>query len=208
MRHDDTSLPSMQDLEEEGIQSGPAARGFKAGPIITVPGGYPGVIFGTYNSYEIQGEDEAESAVNDLYHRGADYIKVALEPGIFGEPWPVLNLQELRSIVATAHAHDLLVRAHVNNAKLDLALEGGVDVIEHVPMPSFSYEDLELMFDDQGVFRIPPELETQILGMVEQGIVLVPTLDVIIDDQYPSERYWTRDGVHQPGCSWCCPVLP
>lgn len=180
-------MPSMHYLEEEGIQSGPAARGFKAGPIVTAPGGYPGIIFGTYNSYEIQGEDEAEIAVRDLYAQGADFIKVALEPGIFGEPWPVLNLQELRSIVATAHAHDLLVRAHVNNAMLDLALEAGVDVIEHVPMPSFLHEDLESMFDDVGVFRMPPELEAQMLRMIDQGIVLVPTLDVIIDDSYQRE---------------------
>jgi imidazolonepropionase-like amidohydrolase len=67
---------------------------------------------------------------------------------------------------------------------LDLALEGGVDVIEHVPMPSFSYEDLAPMFDGAGAFRIPPELEAQLQRAVDQGIVLVPTLDVIIDDSY------------------------
>ncbi len=171
-------------LEEEEISSGLAARGFKAGPIITAPGGYPGVMWGTVYSYEIQGEAEAEIAVRDLYAWGADYIKVALEPGIFGDPWPVLDLQELRSIVATAHEHDLLVRAHVNNAMLDIALEADVDVIEHVPMPSFSSENLESLFDDAGVFRMPTDLEAQMLRMIDQGIVLVPTLDVILDDAY------------------------
>ena len=177
-------MQSMHYLDEEGIQSGPAARGFKAGPIITAPGGYPGVIFGVANSYEIQGIDEAEMAVRELYARGADYIKVALEPGIFGEPWPVLNLEELRSIVETTHSLGLLVRAHVNNAALDLALEGGVDVIDHVPMPSFSHEEAGSFFDDVGGFHMPPELEAQMLRMIDQGIVLVPTLDVIIDDTY------------------------
>jgi imidazolonepropionase-like amidohydrolase len=178
-----TSLQVMSYLEEgEGVL-GPAARGFKAGPMITAPGGYPR-IWGPAYSYEIQGEHEAEIAVRDLHARGADYIKVALEPGIFGEPWPVLNLQELRAVVATAHAHDLLVRAHVNNAMLDIALEAGIDVIEHVPMPSFSHEDLDPMFDDAGVFRMPAELEAQMLRMIDQGIVLVPTLDVLIDDAY------------------------
>jgi imidazolonepropionase-like amidohydrolase len=176
-------IPSMHYLDEERSQSGPAARGFKAGPIVTAPGGYPG-IWGAGFSYEIQGEDEAEIAVRDLHARGADYIKVALEPGIFGEPWPVLNLQELRSIVATAHAHDLLVRAHLNNAMFDIALDASVDVIEHVPMPSFSHEDLEIMFDDSGAFRMPSELGAQMLRMIDQGIVLVPTLDVLIDDTY------------------------
>jgi hypothetical protein len=48
-------LPRMQEFEQEETQSGPAARGFNAGPIVTAPDGYPGfpVI------YEIQGEDEA-----------------------------------------------------------------------------------------------------------------------------------------------------
>jgi enamidase len=176
-------LQRMQAFEEERMNAGPAARGYKAGPIVTVPGGYPDPPFIGLN-YDIEGEKEAEAAVRDLHDRGADYIKVALEPGIFGDPWPVLNLQELRSIIATAHSHDLLVRAHVNNAKLDIALEADVDVIEHVPVPSFLHEDLEPMFDERGVFHIPPELEAQMLRMIEQEILLVPTLDVIIDDAY------------------------
>jgi imidazolonepropionase-like amidohydrolase len=100
----------------------------------------------------------------------------------------VLNLQELRSIVTTAHSLDLLVRAHLNNAVFDTALDAGIDVIEHVPMPSFSSEELDTFFDDDGVFRMPPELEEQLLRAVDLGIVLVPTLDVIIDDAYPDEE--------------------
>jgi len=176
----------MQPFEQEESQSGQAARGFKAGPIVTAPGGYPGPYYGSSLSYEIQGGDEAEIAVRDLHARGADYIKVALEPGLAGESFPVLNLQELRSIVATAHAYDLLVRAHVTkSAMLDIALEAGVDVIEHVPMPSYSHEDLESMFDDAGVFRMPSELESQMLRMIDLGVVLVPTLDVLINDTPP-----------------------
>ena len=170
----------MQPFEQEESQSGQAARGFKAGPIVTASGGYPGPVWGYILSYEIQGGDEAEIAVRDLHARGADYIKVALEPGQADENWPVMDLQELRSIVATAHAYDLLVRAHVtNSAMLNIALDAGVDVIEHVPMPSYSNEDLESMFDDAGVFRMPSELEAQLLRMIDQGVVLVPTLDVI-----------------------------
>lgn len=178
-----TPLMRMPHLEEKGIQAGPAARGFKAGPIVTVPGGYPDPPF-FFIDYDVQGAQEAEMAVRDLHARRADYIKVALEPGIFSDPWPVLSIDELRAIVTTAHELDLLVRAHVKNAKLDVALEGGVDVIEHVPMPSFFYEDLAPMFDDDGEFHLPPELETQLQRAIDQGIVLVPTLDVIIDDSY------------------------
>jgi imidazolonepropionase-like amidohydrolase len=169
-------LPRMQRFEQEEILSEPAARGFNAGSFVTPPGGYPGspVI------YEIQGEGAAEDAVVDLHTRGADFIKVALEPGpIFNEYLPVLSLQELRSIVTTAHTLGLPVRAHVyNSAMLDLALEAGVDVIEHVPLPYDSHDNLVSMFDDAGMFRMPPEFEAQLLRMIDQGVVLVPTLDV------------------------------
>lgn len=173
-------LRRIKEFEQEEIHSGPAARGFNAGPFVTAPNGYPGfpVI------YEVQGEDEAEIAVSDLYSRGADFIKVALEPGpIFKKNSPVLNTQELRSIVATAHAHSLLVRAHVyNSAMLDIALEAGVDVIEHVPLPYDSHDNLVSMFDDAGMFHMPRELKDQMLRMIDQGVVLVPTLDVNTGD--------------------------
>jgi imidazolonepropionase-like amidohydrolase len=122
--------------------------------------------------------------VNDLSERGADYIKVALEPGIFGDPWPVLSVEEVSAVVQTAHEHDLLVRSHVNNAALDIALAGGIDVIEHVALPSFSYEDLEPSFNEAGEYQIPDRYQEQLLQMVEQGTILVPTLDVIIRDSY------------------------
>ncbi len=178
-------LSNMQEYEQETTQAGPAARGFKAGPIITAPRGYPGPYFGFVVNYEIQGVDEAEAAVRDLHARGADYIKVALEPGFVDENLPVMAIQELRSVVATAHTHDLLVRAHVQHSNmLAAALTAGVDVIEHVPMPSYSPAELEAMLDEAGAFRIPSELESQLMRMVKQGIVLVPTLDVLIAGTY------------------------
>jgi imidazolonepropionase-like amidohydrolase len=70
---------------------------------------------------------------------------------------------------------------------LDTALDAGVNVIEHVPIARESPEDLASMFDDAGDFRLPPKLEAQVLRMIDQGIVLVPTLDVIIDDSYQRE---------------------
>jgi enamidase len=184
-------LQGMQKFEQEETQSGPAARGFNAGPFVTTPGGYPGFPV----TYEIQGEEEAENAIQELHSRGADFIKVALEPGpIFNENSPVLNSQELRSIVATAHALNLLVRAHVyNSAMLDIALEAGVDVIEHVPMPYDSHNNLVSMFDDAGMFHMPSELENQMLRMIDQGVVLVPTLDVNTRDW--DEYVWGDIGV-------------
>jgi imidazolonepropionase-like amidohydrolase len=175
----------MKGFEEEGFKAGPAARGFKAGPPITAPGGYPGIVMGSPMNYEIQGEDEAEMAVGDLHALGVDYIKVVLEPGFNNENFPVITVQELRSIVTTAHDNDLHVRAHVTKSDmLDIALDAGVDVIEHVPMGSESPEVLEAMFDEAGVFHLPPEEETKILRMIDQDVVLVPTLEVYLADPY------------------------
>ena len=173
----------MKGFEEEGFKAGPAARGFKAGPFITVPGGYPGAAMERSMNYEIQGAVEAEAAVRDLHARGVDYIKVALEPGYDGENWPMLNVKELRAVVATAHANDRLVRAHVTKSDLlEIALEAGVDAIEHVPMPSEAPEDLAPMFDEAGVFHLPAEVQAVLLRMIDQNVVLVPTLEVYLAD--------------------------
>lgn len=175
----------MQGFEVEEIPSGPAARGFKAGSVITAPGGYPGYYMGDPMNYEVQGEDEAEMAVRDLHARGVDYIKVVLEPGYYGENLPVLSVQDLRSVVATAHANDLLVRAHVTKSDmLDIALEADVDVIEHVPVGSEPLEELESRLDEAGAFHLPSELEARLLRLIDQGVVLVPTLEVYLADPY------------------------
>jgi imidazolonepropionase-like amidohydrolase len=175
----------MKGFEEEGFKAGPAARGFKAGPPITAPGGYPGIVMGSPMNYEIKGEDEAEMAVRDLHARGVDYIKAVLEPGYNDENFPVMNLEELRTVVATAHANDLLVRAHVTKSDmLDIALGAGVDAIEHVPNDPESPEELESWFDEAGVFHLPSEVEAQVLRMIDQDVVLVPTLEAYLEDPY------------------------
>jgi imidazolonepropionase-like amidohydrolase len=180
-----TALSRMAEFEGDESPSGPAARGFKAGPIITAPGGYPGPCGNHEASYEIQGVDQAEAAVSDLCERGADFIKIAIEPGFGSDSWPVMSLDEMRSIVASAHANDRLARAHVTmSSMLDRALQVGVDVVEHMPMQDYSHAQLEAMFDEAGVFQMPPGLEKQMLAMIDQGVALVPTLSVLHDCVY------------------------
>lgn len=183
----DLGIPlfAMKGFEDEGFKAGPAARGFKAGSVITAPGGYPGVQMGSAMNYEIQGEEEAAAAVQDLYERGVDYIKVVLEPGYYGENLPVITVEELRAVVAAAHADDLLVRTHVTkSAMLDLALEAGVDVIEHAPVGSEPVEEMESLLDENGAVTLPTDVEAQMLRMIDQGIALVPTLEVYLEDPY------------------------
>ncbi len=178
-------LIDMPDFEQEDTYLGPAARGFKSGPIITAPGGHPGPDHGYFLSYEVIGVEEAKAAVDDLYSRGADYIKVALEPGFMQERLPVLGLDELQSIVAAAHTHGLLVRVHVTSSDmLEIALLSDIDVIEHVPMPSFSPADLETYFGTPDAPQLPYEYVEQLHRMIDQDIVMVPTLDVFFGDVY------------------------
>ena len=179
-----TTLERLPLFDSASVPEGPAARGYWAGPIITAPGGYPGPVYGSEFSYEVRSPEEARAAVADLLNRGATMIKVALAPGDPRNPWPVLDLERVRAIVTEAHAHGVLVRAHVFEPYLveDIVLPAGVDVIEHLPVPILtpeeesrvlgSNEPTALLYD-----TVAPGFVRMLERMVRQGTVMVPTLD-------------------------------
>lgn len=106
-------------------------RVLAAGPIVTAPGGYPIPVFGPDIALEVRGKARARAAVRELDRRGAALIKIALEPG---NGWPMLTTDEVRAIVAEAHAHELNVTAHVTGPRgAAAALAGGVDELAHMP---------------------------------------------------------------------------
>ncbi len=176
------SLENVDDFEREmTAQSQPAARGFRAGPIITVRGGYPSTFHGFDWHYIVSTPEEARKKVEFLItEKEVDVIKLALEPGRPGRPWPVLPADMVEAIVETAHAHDVLVRVHVRQAAmLETALTAGVDVIEHVPLPfCLEAEYDEFLAEDRLHLAHFPELMAQLERMADQGIILVPTLDI------------------------------
>jgi len=107
-------------------------RVLKAGPLVTVPGGYPEPVWGSRQALEVSTPAEARRAVRMLARRGADVIKIALET-LFG-PWPTLTVPEIRAIVAEAHAQRLDVTAHAMGSRgAALAVMGGVDELAHTP---------------------------------------------------------------------------
>jgi imidazolonepropionase-like amidohydrolase len=175
------SSPADMTLFEQTLteQNQPAARGFHSGPMLTAPGGYPSN-YGIRWDYEVATPTETRAAVRDLLSLGADMIKVALEPWQPQEPWPVLNLEQLQAIVQTAHSAGVPVRAHVQQAAmLDLALQAGVDSVEHVPLPFSEELKLSQMSPDEQLSLADfPELEAQLSRMATQGTALVPTLNV------------------------------
>jgi imidazolonepropionase-like amidohydrolase len=153
-----------------GLVDGPQI--LSCGRIIsaTAPGAR---IFGTMYQ-EADGPWEMRRAVREQIRRGADYIKVMATGARSVEredPEPAqMTREELDAVVDEAHRMGLRVAAHAEG--LDgarMAIEGGVDTIEH----GFS-------------LHRAPELLRRMAG---EGIVLVPTLTTFHDlaDRFAAE---------------------
>lgn len=152
-----------------------------AGPIITVPGGYPLPVYDrsghdkhphTVVALSVTTPEQSRQAVRDLLAGGATIIKIALEPG--GEagapwsihaanatpPWPMLSLPLVQAISDEAHKHGKRVAAHLSDETgVALALDGGVDEWAHMPCLEIS--------------------EAQLQRAARQGVTIVATLDAL-----------------------------
>ena len=167
-----SALSQMPLFDIEIVGEDPVARGFRAGPILTAPGGLPGAALGGGLNYEVATPEEGRAAVEDLHQRGASLIKVYLQEEVGGVSFPMLDEATLAAIVEKAHAMGLPVRAHVTyTALLKMAVAAGVDSIEHVPINSTQaelvsgFEDpTQLTFDEAA-----REYEVQLQKMVEAG---------------------------------------
>ena len=109
------------------------ARLVAAGPLVTVPGGYPMVPWGMAG-LAVASPQDAISQTNGLLDAGADIVKIALDSGgSFGRQIPILSPAEAAAIVQTAHARGASVSAHVlRTTDLARALDAGVDDIAHI----------------------------------------------------------------------------
>jgi imidazolonepropionase-like amidohydrolase len=117
-------------LRPPGLLAGLRMR--MSGPLVTVPGGYPTPIWGSSLALDVRGTAAARRAVRLLVDRGAEVIKISLEPG--GGAWPMLTVTEIRAIVAEAHRHGVDVTAHAAGIEgIRRALGGGVDELAHAP---------------------------------------------------------------------------
>ncbi len=133
------------------------ARLVAAGPIVTVPGGYP-MAYWNFPALPVTSAEDARTKVAELAAQGADLVKIALEPG--DGSWPMLSEDEVRAIVETAHARGLPVSAHLMRASdLAVAVDLGLDDAAHVPRD--------------------PVPDAVIERMVARGVALVPTLAAV-----------------------------
>ena len=132
------------------------ARLVAAGPMITVPGGYPTVPWGSPSALPVTSPKDARKKTLTLLDEGADIIKIALDSGSsFNRKIPRLSLEEAKAIIDVAHRRGTLVSAHVLVSKdLEYALEAGVDDIAHMVIDNPS-DDLIKRVVDQGVYWVP-----------------------------------------------------
>ncbi len=132
------------------------ARLVAAGPMVTVPGGYPTVPWGSPGALPITSPDDARTKINRLLDDGADVIKIALESGkSFDLSIPMLTLDAARTIVDVAHSRGTVVSAHVLTSNdLEHALNAGVDDIAHMIWDSPEDGQIERVKND-GVYWVP-----------------------------------------------------
>jgi imidazolonepropionase-like amidohydrolase len=133
------------------------ARLVAAGPLITVPGGYPIVPFGGGVANVVTSEEDARQTGEALLDRGADLLKLALETGsVFGRTIPVLNLDEARVLVRVAHGRGTVVSAHITSAvDLDLAVDAGADDLAHMAVDRLLRPDEVDRVVAEGVYWVP-----------------------------------------------------
>jgi imidazolonepropionase-like amidohydrolase len=127
------------------------ARLVAAGPLVTT--------FGGYGNYPVSSPFDAQLKIDGLINKGADLIKIAIEDNLQGRTWPMLSLEEIKIICQSAHNRNRRVAAHISRAShLDMAIEGGVDDVDHMVIDN-----------------LPDALITL---MIQKDIYWVPTLEL------------------------------
>lgn len=124
---------ALRDAINEGTIDGP--RIFASGPILAANGGQ---VYGVLPKHQniidleyriITSPEDAKNAVREHVNQNVDLIKICAD-NIPNNTY--LTIDEIKSIVKTAHSYNLKVTAHsVTNQSAWNAIEAGVDGIEH-----------------------------------------------------------------------------
>jgi len=147
---------ALRDAINEGTVEGP--RIFASGPILAANGGQ---IYGVLPEHQdiidleyriIKSPEDAKNAVREHVNQNVDLIKICAD-NIPNKTY--LTIEEMKSIVQTAHTYNLTVTAHcVTNQSAWNAIEAGVDGVEH----GFNLADTTLIkMAEKQVFLVPTE---------------------------------------------------
>jgi len=119
------------------------ARLIAAGPLVTVPGGYP-IAGNNFPSLTVTSPEDARQKIDQLVDDGADVIKITLTSGRA----PSLSPEEAAAIVETAHERGIPVTAHATTAQdLRRALDAGVDDVAHIAVDRVTNKVIRRMVD-------------------------------------------------------------
>jgi imidazolonepropionase-like amidohydrolase len=146
------------------------ARLIAAGPLVTVPGGYP-IAGNGFPSLAVTSPDDARAKIQQLIDGGADVIKITLTSG----QAPSLSAEEAAAVVETAHQRGIPVTAHATTAQdLRRALDAGVDDVAHIAVDRVSNQDIR--------------------RMVAAGVAWVPTFEPLENRGQDNLRRFIRAG--------------
>ncbi len=143
---------------------GPGAAQIRSSRVgATAPGGHPTMAYAPFPY--VAGPADAERFVTDRLAEGADHLKLIYDDGSGAMlDMPTLSLETMTALVDAAHAHDLVVVAHVSTSAGAVAVaRAGVDVLGHVPGDRLA--------------------DAQLAELVAAGLAVIPTLGVL--DGFP-----------------------
>lgn len=156
----------------------PTPRTLTAGPALTAPGGYPLQRHGSQWCMEVETAAQAAQTVRLLHAWGARILKLLFEPGSPEAPLPLLGVSPARAAAHVARELGMPVRAHISEARgLALALDVGVDAVEHLPLRSYSGSSACSLRNGQ--LSLAPEIDDLFQQMRDCGVALTPTLDAL-----------------------------
>lgn len=160
------------------------------GPMLCPPGGYPLPIHKGDYGMIVDSPTKGKERVRHLADLGATMIKISFEPGPYPTPWPMFDAKTASAICDEARRLGLIIRCHVEDITgLKPALDAGVHTIEHVPHRWIENGKPRPILRDNTPIA---EYRTLLNRMIRDGIILVPTLDVL------SRSLWNGPDIYEP----------
>jgi imidazolonepropionase-like amidohydrolase len=149
--------PSVAFAIRDSMHSNPyCARVVAAGPLVTVPGGYP-IVPNNFPALVVNSAEDARMKIRQLLDQGAELIKITLDSS-YGSP--TLSSEEVNAIVETAHERGRPVTSHMARLIfLQWALNAGVDDTAHSIVDSIPDEWIDRMI--RGKMSLVPTLMAQ-----------------------------------------------
>jgi cytosine/adenosine deaminase-related metal-dependent hydrolase len=172
----DNAMTDVGRAVDKGLFTGPTI--ISSGKIIAPFGGQSHNIpaeqgaFWRYEYVDADGPNEIRKAVRQNIYYGARVIKLVLD----NNPYHY-TVEEVRTAVEEAHRAGIPVATHVYGGKaLDVAIEAGVDSIEHGWLIS---DEQMIKMKDKGIFLVGTEFPQAHLDIIGDSGGIIPTPKIL-----------------------------